>query len=148
MSILFRAFKDLPSTSIPLFVIGLVLTAISHTQFIMLIEGNNSNFLFALMMFGPLCLFIVSFITVFLPDLCRSHLQAYVAFISGLEIGIAVYLGLAATRWYTTPDMPHLEPTVVSLTLIIGCLQWSKSKWEKRVKALLKAKQEAKVNSV
>lgn len=133
-------FKDLPISSIPLFAMGLTIVLLCHEQFTLLIEGGNAHFLFGLMMFGPGCLFAVSFITTFSPQLCRTHLQAYVAFISGVEIGIAIYLGFTATQWYQTPEISHLEPTVVSLTLIIGCLQWSKNKWEKRVQALIDAK--------
>ncbi len=135
-------FKDLPISSIPLFIVGLAIVLLCYQQFDLLIQGSNANFLFGLMMFGPGCLFAVSFITTFSPALCRTHLQAYVAFISGVEIGIAVFLGLTATQWYSAPDVTHLEPTVVSLTLVIGCLQWSKNKWEKRVRALIEAKKE------
>jgi hypothetical protein len=133
-------FKDLPISSIPLFLTGLGVVFLSHNQFITLIDGNNTEFLFAMMMIGPACLLAVTFLTAFSPALCRNHLLAYVALISGVEIGIAVYLGLAATEWYRMPNMSHLEPTVVSLTLVIGCLQWSKNKWEKRVRALLERK--------
>lgn len=108
----------------------------------LLIEGNNQAFLLGLMIFGPGCLFVVSFITTFFPALCRSHLLAYIALITGVEIGIALYLGYSATQWYAIPDLPHIEPTVVSLTLIVGCLQWSKRKWEMRVRALLESKTE------
>ena len=138
-------FKDLPITSIPLFLVGTLTIALCHNQLIQLVDGNNPEFLFVLMMFGPGCLFAVSFVTSFSPALCRNHLNAYVALISGVEIGIALYLGYAATQWYREPDMPHLEPTVVSLTLVIGCLQWSKSKWEKRVRALLESEAQASV---
>jgi hypothetical protein len=130
-------FKDLPNSSIPLFIVGIILVIACHGQFMQLIEGNNPNFLIALMIFGPGCLFVVSFLTTFSPSLCRSHLMAYVALISGVEIGIAAYLGYAATQWYIFPDLPRVEPAVVSLTLVVGCLQWSKRKWEVRVKALL-----------
>jgi len=135
-------FRDLPVSTIPLFLGGLSIVFLCHEQFVLLQEGNNGDFLFALMMFGPGCLFGVSFITTFYPNLCRSYLKGYVALISGVEIGIAVYLGFIATQWYRNPDTPHLEPTVVCLTLIIGCLQWSKSKWEKRIKALLEERQD------
>lgn len=130
-------FKDLPATSIPLFILGLILAMVCHSQFMLLIEGSNPEFLIALMIFGPGCLLVVSFLTTFSPSLCRSHLMAYVALISGVEIGIAAYLGYSATQWYINPDLPRIEPAVVSLTLVIGCLQWSKRKWEVRVKALL-----------
>lgn len=133
-------FRDLPATSIPLFITGLVIVFLCHFQFMRLIAGDNPEFLIALMVFGPGCLFVVSFITTFFPSLCRTHLMAYVALISGVEIGIAAYLGYSATQWYITPDLHRIEPTVVSLTLIIGCLQWSKRKWELRVKALLEQK--------
>lgn len=130
-------FRDLPVINIALFVLGIASALICYDQFMRLIAGDNATFLFGLMIFGPGCLFAVSFITSFSPALCRNHLNAYVALISGVEIGIAIYLGYAATQWYVTPDIPHLEPTVVSLTLIIGCLQWSKRKWELRVRALI-----------
>ncbi|MDM7860851.1 hypothetical protein QTP81_09610 [Alteromonas sp. ASW11-36] len=137
-------FKDLTPNSIYLFVLGLALVALGHNQFMALAEGINPNFVLVLMVLGPGCLFMVSFITTASPKLCRSHLQAYVAFISGVEIGIAMYLGYCAAKWYQFPDASHLEPTVVCLTLVIGCLQWSKSKWEKRVKALIEVTQQAK----
>ena len=137
-------FKDLPNSSIPLFILGLILVLVCHSQFIQLIDGNNANFLIALMIFGPGCLLVVSFLTTFSPSLCRSHLMAYVAIISGVEIGIAVYLGYSATRWYIVPELPRIEATVVSLTLVIGCLQWSKRKWELRVRALLEIKNDGK----
>lgn len=139
LKMLIRPFKDLPLVSIPLFLIGVTAVLLCHGQFMQLIAGDNADFLFGLMVFGPGCLFVVSFLTTYSPDLCRSHLKAYVALISGVEIGIALYLGYTATWWYREPDIPHLEPTVVSLTLIIGCLQWSKSKWEKRIKALIES---------
>lgn len=129
--------KDLPIVSIPLFVLGLALVFLNHQQFIALIAGNNVGFIVVLMIFGPGCLFAVSFITTFFPALCRSHLLAYIALISGVEIGIAAYLGFAATQWYIDPELARIEPTVVSMTLIIGCLQWSKRKWEIRVQSLL-----------
>lgn len=133
-------FKDLPATSIPLFILGLILVLVCHGQFMSLINGDNAEFLIALMIFGPGCLFVVSFMTTFSPALCKNHLMAYVALISGVEIGIGVYLGYSATHWYIVPDLPRIEPTVVNLTLVIGCLQWSKKKWEQRVKALLDSK--------
>jgi len=129
--------RDLPKITIPLFVSGIILVLLCHGQFMQLIQGNNVKFIIALMIFGPGCLFAVSFITTFFPELCRSHLLAYIALISGVEMGIAIYLGYSATQWYLDPNLPHVEPTVVSLTLVIGCLQWSKRKWELRVKALL-----------
>jgi multisubunit Na+/H+ antiporter MnhC subunit len=135
-------FKDLPTTSIPLFLLGIIVVALCHSQFMLLIDGNNANFLIALMIFGPGCLLVVSFLTTFSPSLCRTHLIAYVALISGVEIGIAVYLGYSATQWYIVPELERIEATVVSLTLVIGCLQWSKRKWELRVKALLENKAE------
>ncbi|WP_395338355.1 hypothetical protein PN836_011365 [Ningiella sp. W23] len=143
-------FRDLPASSIPLFIGGLLLTLLCHNQFVALIDGDNAAFLIILMVFGPGCLFVVSFITTFFPSLCRSHLIAYVALISGVEIGIAAYLGYSATQWYMYPDLPRIEPTVVSLTLVIGCLQWSKRKWQLRVKALLeqKALAEQKANEI
>ena len=133
-------FRDLPATSIPLFALGLIIVLFCHFQFMHLIAGENPEFLVVLMVFGPGCLFVVSFITTFFPSLCRTHLMAYVALISSVEIGIAAYLGYSATQWYITPELYRIEPTVVSLTLIIGCLQWSKRKWELRVKALLEQK--------
>lgn len=136
-------FRDLPVINIALFIFGLASALICYDQFMRLIDGDNARFLFGLMIFGPGCLFAVSFITSFSPALCRNHLNAYVALISGVEIGIALYLGYAATQWYVTPGIPHLEPTVVSLTLIIGCLQWSKRKWELRVRALIQDKQQS-----
>jgi hypothetical protein len=139
-------FKDLPTSSIPLFLLGLVLVIICHSQFIQLINGDNATFLIGLMIFGPGCLFVVSFLTTFSPSLCRSHLTAYVALISGVEIGIAAYLGYSATQWYIVPDLSRIEPTVVSLTLVIGCLQWSKRKWELRVRALLENQKELTEN--
>lgn len=140
-------FKDLPATSIPLFVLGLTLVMICHVQFMALIQGDNTEFLIALMIFGPGCLFAVSFLTTFSPSLCRSHLMAYDALISGVEIGIAAYLGYSAVQWYIMPDLARIEPTVVSLTLVIGSLQWSKRKWELRVKALLENKQASEHNN-
>jgi len=136
-----RSFKDLPLITVSLFMLGLISAWYFYDQFMLLIAGDNAAFLFGLMIFGPGCLFAVSFLTHFSPSLCRSHLKAYVALISGVEVGIGVYLGYAATQWYVMPEVPHLEPTVVSLTLIIGCLQWSKKKWELRVRALLEEKQ-------
>lgn len=140
-------FRDLPTISIPLFLLGLVIMLLCYSQFMLLIEGKNHVFLAALMIFGPGCLFVVSFITTFFPALCRSHLMAYIALITGVEVGIALFLGYAATQWYLTPDLPRIEPTVVSLTLIIGCLQWSKRKWELRVRALLEEKRNAQRQS-